>query len=199
MKINKLIIATAITFSTFSNADILGGSFGFDYLRNTDSNINNKSSASIYASFEHFVPIIPNFKIRYTNFDYTNSTKFVDAELNKTDLILYYEVFDNSLFSIDLGANFQYMDASYGFKDSKNWKPAVYGQALVSMSTPFEIFAEASIGKDNYDAQAGVSWVMDLIAADAKLKLGYRKQEYKKSNAFDHSSENVFLGLEFNF
>jgi outer membrane protein len=94
----------------------------------TNFSFDEQTNESFYVALEHPVPFLPNIKISRTILDtagvttletsfefdgelYSENTDLVtDFEMTGTDFILYYEILDNDLVSIDLGINGKYID-----------------------------------------------------------------------------------------
>jgi len=85
----------------------------------------------LFITFEHFVPIVPNFRIMATNLDYSGSgtanfqlngqtfsgNVTSEGSLDQTDILAYWEVLDNVV-SLDLGLNVKFLDISYSVASS---------------------------------------------------------------------------------
>jgi outer membrane protein len=133
----------ALTISTFTHADTVMGLFAggniwhgspngsFEAGDNIDVddflNLEEKTSASVFAALEHPIPFLPNIKLSMTDYadetslvfsqtksfngvNYTaGSTVNTKVDLNFTDFTFYYEVLDNWL-SLDLGLTVRQLD-----------------------------------------------------------------------------------------
>jgi len=83
----------------------------------------DETFTSYYAALEHPVPLVPNIKLKYPELELNGDTTLDEtfsfggsdyvvgtqvgtvSDLSHIDYILYYEIFDNDLVSIDLGVN----------------------------------------------------------------------------------------------
>ncbi len=103
MKKVMLSVAAAVALASAvpAQADtLLGVKVGADaWFANAkiDGNKSDDTSGSYYASIEHFIPLVPNFMVRYNNIDTGN------VAFEQSDLTAYYEILDNDLVALDLG------------------------------------------------------------------------------------------------
>ena len=82
-------------------------------------NYDSSSQGSIWVAVEHPIPLVPNVKIRQNSLDADGSADVTDfnfggtsytgnvttnTDLSNTDFVLYYEILDNDIVSLDLGA-----------------------------------------------------------------------------------------------
>lgn len=211
---------------------------GFAHTQQFQSlNFSDKTQASYYVALEHPIPILPNIRIQHTpldangvttlssNLSLNNNTFQAGSSINNqvdltsTDYILYYEILDNSLISLDLGLNAKYIkgsvlvsDVTTGIAAGQNaseFVPTVYAAATIGLPlTGLEVFASGSyISYDDnrvYDAQAGIAYaVIDNIAVDLRLKAGYRAVNLKLDDIdnlyTDIDFSGAFVGLELHF
>lgn len=199
--------AMAMTAAIPAQADtLLGLKVGADaWFANAkvDGHKSDDTSASYYASFEHFIPLVPNFMVRYNNIDAGN------VAFEQSDFTAYYEILDNDLVSLDLGLT---MTKFGGVKiqndDSfSDWQPTLYGSAEIGIpATPLTVFTQLNAGNVDgtrlFDGQAGVKYTIGLVAADLNLRGGYRMMDYdfdKAKNAGDVDLNGWFAGVEVDF
>ena len=146
-------------------------------------NFADKTQQSFYLALEHPVPLLPNVRIQHNpleadgvsninaGFSFAGAT-FVDAtqvrnqvDLTSTDYVLYYEILDNDLISIDFGINGKYIDglvaveevAADGMsaaQDVSQWLPMLYTSAAVGLPlTGLQVFANGrQISRQRRDA-----------------------------------------------
>ena len=208
MKKVVLSVAAAMTLAAAlpAQADtLLGIKVGADAWFTNARVDNHKSddvSQSYYASFEHFIPLVPNVMVRY------NNVNTGDVEFGQSDFTAYYEILDNDLVSLDLGVTMTKFGAvSIHQGDSFNdWQPTIYGSAELGIpATPLTVFAQANAGKYDgtrlFDGQAGVKYTLGLALADLNLRAGYRMMDYdfKKSTTGDVELNGWFAGVEVDF
>tara|TARA_R110001583_G_scaffold59777_3_gene177651 strand:- start:1100 stop:1711 length:612 start_codon:yes stop_codon:yes gene_type:complete len=203
MKKQILAAAVAATLSMPVMADFLGVYAGLDYATNEttfngDSDKTNNISG--YVAFEHFIPLIPNVKIKYTNL--TNHHFDEDNSSTKNG-ILYYEILDNDLVEIDLGA--AYTDAE-GFNQSASIVQA-YGAAKVhvpgvSMHAFAEVIAGSVTSDDVLSGEIGLAYTFnpDSSLLNVAVRTGYRVQELdlKHTNS-TQEVDGLFAGVEVHF
>lgn len=237
-----IIVALAALTTTAVKADTIGLYLGGHVWSNqvtgilgesgnqVDVNLQDEKQGSYFIAVEHPLPLIPNFKLGHTSLktngnttltsdiEFGNETFTTSSDINAdfnvsyTDYTLYYEFFDNGLFSFDLGITGRDFDGDVKFMTNASQTPAISGTVttdeIIPMlyvsthlgipSTPLNVFAEGnflSVGDHAlYDYQVGVSYeVLDNIAVDFNLTLGYRAVELKLDDL-----NGLYSDLEFN-
>ena len=203
----KLLFAITIStiFSTFAMADSLGLYVGGDYHYNDstygDKNTKDNGNISGYLAFEHFIPLIPNAKLRYI--DLKNKD---DQESSALNAILYYNIFDNGLFKIDLGLDYTRVE-DY-LQTSAALAQAYAGAKIYVPATGIFAFSEiigGSVTKDEaLDGNAGLGYTFnpDSLLINFSLRAGYRYQTItidKDKNKKDQENKGPFAGLEVHF
>lgn len=202
-----------------------------------DFSFDDESNTALYIAFEHPVPFVPNVKINRTSLDNTGSTVLTtnftfdgqlytansevnsDVEIDATDFILYYELFDNDVVSFDLGVNAKYIDGTLGVVDSaSNTAGSVEFSGVIPMAyskvqlglpfTGLSAYFEGSyLSFDDHevsDYQAAVQYsFIESIAIDMTLQLGYRNVTVDIEDLddvyADMEFDGVFAGLELHF
>ncbi len=245
MKIKQLICFLALTTPVIANADSLsvvvgGGAWnaaphgGFNKTNDPDGvSVNNdlfwdtEAQGYFFATFEHFVPLVPNVKLAYTKTDQSgeglaaftfdgisyNGNVKNNVSIEIIDLIAYYELLDNVV-SIDLGVDIRNINA-----DTKISETGTTTQSSDSFNQTFPmlyVLVGASpwpgltfSGEISYVTYSG-SDVSDLIAKVAYttdyfvgFEAGYRKQSYNfddvSSSDSDLSFDGVFAGAYVKF
>ena len=217
------------------------GSFGQTENGLTSSatfNYDKESQNSFYLAIEHPVPLIPNIKVKRntmeTKGDTTLTGTFVfgdeafsttsqlttNVDLSNTDFILYYEILDNDLVTLDIGINAKKVegvldvvnkdDVTQSANESfTGYVPMLYGNVEVGLPfTGLGLFAEGSLlsvgGHSLYDYEAGIGYTfIDNLAVDLTLQLGYRSIKLELDGLDDINSnldfDGVFVGLEVHF
>ena len=203
----------------------------------TDFTFEDKTNGSFYVALEHPVPIIPNIKISRTMLDTTGITTLATSfefndilydattnlntefEMTATDFILYYEILDNDLVSIDVGINGKYVDGTILVSEatgnrmtSEDFSGVIpMGYAKIELGLPFTglgLYAEGSFLSidDNTasDFQAAVTYsFVETLALDMTLQAGYRAMTIELEDVDNLYSNlefsGVFVGLEFDF
>ncbi|WP_166109629.1 TIGR04219 family outer membrane beta-barrel protein [Pseudoalteromonas sp. Z9A5] len=215
----------------------------FSYKNNApqDFDFEDETFVSYYAALEHPVPLVPNIKLKYTElelngdavigetFSFNGSTFDTNRKVNTVsdlshiDYILYYEIFDNDLISIDLGLNAKQFDGEITVKyddderdvsqvETKNFSgfvPLAYGRAEAGLPfTGLSVFFEGSfLAIDDskvQDYQVGVAWeLIDNLAVDVAVKAGYRSMVLELDDVDDVTTDidasGPFVGLQVHF
>lgn len=201
-------------------------------------NFSDKTQTSYYVALEHPLPLIPNIRLQHnelessgltslnTDFSFGGANFAADTQLqNQTDLtntdyVLYYEILDNDLVSLDLGINGKYLNGTVAVAEpgangmvaserASQLIPMVYASAIVGLPlTGLDVFTQGSYvsldGNRIYDVQAGVAYaVLDNLAVNMRLKLGYRAMNLRLDdidNVYaDLDFKGVFAGIELHF
>ncbi|WP_160063821.1 TIGR04219 family outer membrane beta-barrel protein [Psychromonas sp. L1A2] len=203
MKKQVLAAAIAATMSMPAMADFLGVYAGLDYSTNEttlDNDSDRSNNISGYVAFEHFIPLIPNIKIKYN--DLTNH-HFDEDNSSTTNGILYYEILDNGLVELDLGA--VYTDAE-GYNESASIVQA-YGAAKVhvpgvSMHAFAEVIGGSVTDDDALSAEIGLAYTFnpDSSLLNIAVRTGYRVQELDLDHTANKQEiDGLFAGVEVHF
>jgi len=203
-----------------------------------DFNFADKTQSSFYLAFEHPVPLVPNIRIQRNeltssgatqldvNFSFAGEQFAQGSQINNhidltsTDYVLYYEVLDNDLISIDLGVSAKHLDGTVAINDQgasdvmatediSTLVPMLYSSVHIGLPlTGLDLFAQGSFvsydGSRLYDMQAGIAYTLiDNIAVDLRLKTGYRAVNLQLENIDDVYADldfsGVFAGIELHF
>ncbi|MDN3484952.1 TIGR04219 family outer membrane beta-barrel protein [Pseudoalteromonas sp. APC 3224] len=216
---------------------------GFSDNNNALQNFNfeDETFVSYYAALEHPVPLVPNLKLKYTELEVNGATQLEDTftfngtdyvvgtdvnsvtDLSHIDYILYYEIFDNDLISIDLGINAKQFDGEVvvtgtsqqggaNFTEIEEFSgvvPLAYGRFEAGL--PFSglsVFAEGSfLAIDDSkvrDYQMGIAWeLIDNLAVDVAVKAGYRSMVLELDDVDDINTDidasGPFAGIQVHF
>jgi len=216
------------------------GSFSDNNNALQNFNFEDETFVSYYAALEHPVPLVPNLKLKYTELELNGSTVLEDTfsfngtdyivgtdvnsvtDLSHIDYILYYEIFDNDLISIDLGLNAKQFDGeitvSYDSDEVftqtetvnfSGFVPLAYGRFEAGL--PFSglsVFAEGSfLAIDDskvQDYQMGIAWeFIDNLAVDVAVKAGYRSMVLELDDVDDINTDidasGPFAGIQVHF
>ncbi|MBQ4832934.1 TIGR04219 family outer membrane beta-barrel protein [Pseudoalteromonas sp. MMG010] len=217
------------------------GSFSDGNNAQQDFNFEDETFISYYAAFEHPVPLIPNIKLKYTELELNGSTTLDSSfsfngedyvtqtdvssmtDFSHIDYILYYEIFDNDLVSIDLGLNAKQFDGEITVTGTSQqngsshtetvefsgFVPLAYGRAEVGLPfTGLSVFFEGSLlaidDSKLQDYQAGIAWeLIDNLAVDVAIKAGYRSMTLELDD-IDDINTNIdmsgpFAGVQVHF
>ncbi|WP_429127311.1 TIGR04219 family outer membrane beta-barrel protein [Aeromonas veronii] len=152
-----------------------------------------------YLQLEHGIIFLPNAKFEIS--DFSTSGGAFKNELTAYDLNLYYRLFNNDLFKIDLGLTGRYYDGeltSYGRKGyDKDTVMAYAGSELYIPNTGFAFFGDLRTHDvDNYDYRLGASYKFSNMPV--KLRAGWREANVDFDNV-DQRIDGWFMGGEFTF
>lgn len=216
------------------------GQFSYKGNAPQDFNFEDETFISYYAALEHPVPLVPNLKLKYTELELNGSATLTDtfsfngsdyavgrkvdtlSDLTHIDYILYYEIFDNDLISIDLGLNAKQFDGEITVSydrdedliqtetvDLSGFVPLAYGRAEAGLPfTGLSVFFEGSfLAIDDskvQDYQVGVAWeLIDNLAVDVAVKAGYRSMTLELDDVDDINTDidasGPFAGIQVHF
>lgn len=204
----------------------------------TDFDFEKDTNSNLYVALEHPVPLLPNIKIRRQTLNssaetslssdfifagqaYSQGTRLgMDGDIDSTDYVLYYEIFDNDLISLDLGLNARDLDGQINVRDTNDASlsssqpfsgiiPLLYSR--VQIGTPVGGLGFAAEGSflaiddsSLYDYQAAVTYQwLDNLAVDMTFQLGYRVLRLELDDVDDLYTDmefkGPFAGLEVHF
>lgn len=197
----------------------------------------DKTQTSFYVALEHPIPLLPNIRLQHNkleasgvttldaNFSFADSGFLAGSQVNNqvdltnTDYVLYYEILDNDLVSLDFGVNGKYIKGSVGVSQTagnlagvqnvSQIIPMLYTSANVGLPlTGLDLFAQGSFvsysGSRLYDVQAGIGYaLLDNLAVNMRLKAGYRAVNLRLDDIDDLYADldftGIFVGVEFHF
>ncbi|QUN05408.1 TIGR04219 family outer membrane beta-barrel protein [Shewanella yunxiaonensis] len=224
--------ATVLGFKVggdFWNADA-SGTFAEKGQAQQEFGYDSSSRYSLWLNLEHPIPFLPNLKIRENHLEEDGSLSAdsmsfsgltfngdtnANIDLGNTDFIGYYELLDNDILSLDVGAAYKKFDGSFRvYQASKSTtieltKGVFMGYANAEVGVPGTgLFAYADVlaGIDEssvYDYQVGLGWQFDGVALDTRIHAGYRNFKFDVDD-FDGVTANmkfdgVFAGVELVF
>jgi outer membrane protein len=237
-------MAAAMATPSLSHADTLIGLYiGSDYWKtsttgslssstsDSSTSFDSNKPAASYIAFEHPVPLIPNIMLRNTSLDLqgdsiaginvyggSNLTS-ASANIDQTDAVMYYELLDNGLVSLDLGLNLRKIDGDFSVYSSSNilveetsfsgYIPMLYaagefGLPMTGLSV-YGDFNALSVGDHSLrDYQAGVAYqFIDNAIVDMSARVGFRKLTIDLQDldgiSSDISVDGVTAGLRVHF
>ena len=248
--LNWVVLIAAIPFASAQADTVLGvyaGAQGWNMATDggfaNDNNIqpfsfDDETQGAFYVAVEHPIPLFPNIKVRRTSLDtqgdvnLTQSFNFGDQlftadtnvlteiDVTHTDIILYYEFFDNNLFSFDFGLNGKYVEGDLitqdlgettrlAAEDFSGIVPLLYSRVQIGVpSTGWGAYAEGSYLAidDNtlYDYQVAVTYaIVESLAIDVGIEFGYRSLRLELDDVDDITTDldfdGVFAGIEIHF
>lgn len=201
-------------------------------------NFEDDSQTSMYLAIEHPIPLLPNIKVvrnqletsgsgtvvgtfEFGGIDFTTTAGLqTDVDLSNTDYILYYEILDNDLVTVDIGINAKHIDGSLNVVSDEDppqsanetfdgFVPMLYGNVEIGLPfTGLGVFAEGSflsVGDHSlHDYELGIGYTfIDNLAVDLTVQLGYRSVKLELNDIDDISTnlefDGMFIGLEAHF
>ncbi|QLE86906.1 TIGR04219 family outer membrane beta-barrel protein [Shewanella sp. Scap07] len=205
------------------------GTFAENGQPQQDFNYSSDSQGSVWVAVEHGIPILPNFKLRENRLDASGRASLgesvmnfdgqefggdisTNTDLSNTDFVLYYELLDNDMVALDLGAAYKKMHGSYRVnqldqngigvryaeKDLSTGIVMAYADAQVGIpGLGLYGFADVMIGVDEssvYDYSLGLGWQFDGTGFDTKVRVGYRDFKFDVSDFDGVTANNQFKG-----
>lgn len=207
-KICTAVIASAICMPSMAMLD-LDVYTGIDY-RTTDTKQSNSgmnqdlkdtNNLSAYLAIEHFIPMLPNAKIKYSDLS-TETSAGSTTDGSAANAILYYQLFDNDLFEFDFGLAYTRLESDFD-NISANLGQA-YGAAKLQIpGTGIHAFAElisGSLSSDSAtDAELGLAYTFNPDSIlNVAVRTGYRYQD-ADINDFERENKGLFAGLALHF
>lgn len=200
--------ATIAVLSAPVSADVLGAKVGIDYFY-SDLDVNGVSLSEqadnyrAYAAFEHFVPLLPNALLEYSTHG-TDGAGF--EQLSATG---YYELLDNGLVALDVGAGVsRYSNITLVNDTSSETTPYAYIASEVMLPiSHFSLFADAKLfglrDVEGEDVALGLRW-STAMPIDVGLRLGYSWSDITFDQATggrdaDIASEGWLMGVDVRF
>jgi len=201
------ILASAICMPSMAMLD-LDVYTGIDYrttdTKQSDSGINqdmkDTNNLSGYLAIEHFIPMIPNAKLKYSDLTTESSADSTTIDGSAANAILYYQLFDNDLFEFDLGLAYTRLESDL---DNKNLGQAYAAAKLQIPGSGIHTFAElisGSLSSDKAtDAELGLAYTFNPDSIlNIAVRAGYRYQD-AQINEFKRENKGLFAGLELHF
>ena len=206
MKKQICAVALAAAFSMPATADFIGVYAGIDYHTTSteaggDDSFEDSENFSGYVAFEHFIPLIPNAKIKYSELDTESAPLSTELSSSLASAIAYYELFDNGLFEFDLGLAVTQINPAIGrttelaqaYAAAKTYVPGMnmYGFA--------EVLAGSVTDDEATDVEFGLGYTFnpESLIPSLTVRAGYRYQEMVTN--ITQENKGVFAGLELHF
>ena len=236
MKLKPLLCLIALTTPMVANADFLsvsvgGGTWsetptGNIQKTNDPANVDlerdffweKESQGYFFASFEHFVPLVPNVKIVGTKMDHAGSGNVTipfifdgntftgnvsnTFSIETKDLVAYYEVLDN-IVSLDIGLNIRDLSIDYTISSASvtvtdsvsKTVPMLYAMVGASPLPDLIFSAEMSYigfsGSNMTDVIAKVAYTTSFFLG---IEAGYRSHSYKLDDVSSTDAKLDFSG-----
>jgi outer membrane protein len=207
MKKNACAALMASAICMPAMADFVGVYAGVDYRSTSSSSdmseeLKDTNNVSGYLAFEHFIPLVPNAKVKYSDLSSDTNIDSNTLSSSAANAILYYQLLDNSIFELDLGLAYSRFENDY--EDLSADLGQLYSAAKVHVpGTSLHAFAEViggSTTSDDYtDAEMGLAYTFNPDSPlNVAVRAGYRYQEAKVNN-YEQENKGVFAGLEVHF
>lgn len=209
MKTSNLILSfiSSMLFSASSFAlPLLDIEINADVLQSKTKINSDSSNDRLYGGhvkLEHALPLIPN--VRGDMRQFSDSS----VDIKRADLTLYYQVLDNSLLSLDVGAGATRFELKDG-DDGNEHSPHVYLAAEAGL--PFvnwSVFADSRYLKyndnDGMDISVGVKWKQDSLTSliGYGVSAGYRVQDHTfegvRGGDLNVKNSGLFSSFEIHF
>jgi len=239
-----LTVLSSVSFASLCQADtLLGVYIGSDYWKTSTSgslsslssdssnNFSANKPATSYIALEHPIPLLPNIMLRNASLELKgNSVAGINvyggsnltaatANIDQTDAVMYYELLDNGLVSLDLGVNIRKVDGDYSVFSSTNilveetrfsgYIPMLYAAGEIGIpATGLSVYGDfntLSVGDHSLrDYQAGVAYqFIDIPFIDVCASVGFRKLSIELEDLdginSDISVDGVTAGLRVHF
>lgn len=201
------ILAGAMCMPAMAMVDIYTG---IDY-RTTETSqsymgqenaLKETNNLSGYLTLEHFIPLVPNAKLKYSDLSTKTDTDSTKIDGSATNAILYYQLFNNDLFEFDFGLAYTHLDSD--FQNMSSDLGQAYGAAKFFVpATGINAFAEVIAGtvtsdKAN-DIELGLAYTFNPDAMlNIAVRAGYRFQD-ATVNDVEQENKGLFAGIELHF
>lgn len=201
-------------------------------------NFDSQTQGSYFIALEHPIPVLPNIRLAHNQLEAdgitlvngqfsfggesfaVNTTVANSVDLTNTDIVLYYEILDNSVIELDFGITAKHINGSatvvdqaqnglQGEESVSQWLPMAYVSSKIGLPlTGLDLFAQGSyLGWSDsrmYDVQAGIGYeIVDSLAVDIRLKVGYRAVNLRLDDLDNLYSnldfKGIFAGIELHF
>ena len=215
-----LLLLILFTFTAKASDDLLHFSLGASAssgstdgsVNSLERNFDDNLKYSLYFSFEHFIPLVPNVKVRYNMND--NESDSHDIELHNASLYLYYELLHNDLLELDLGVGYRYytglLDEIDTVLNEHISNGAFVGYSHVVFYIPqTALFAYGDItltaDSSDYinDLEIGLGYRFDLPIFDVDLTTGFRSHTFDVKDfgrvSADLDEKFIVIGAEIHF
>lgn len=204
-QIATAIIAGVICMPSMALVDVYTG---IDYRTTTSSqsysginqDLKDTNNLSGYLAIEHFVPMLPNAKLKYS--DLSTESRLTSTDASSSNAVLYYQLFDNNLFEFDLGLAYTRVDTD--FNNLTSDLAQGYGSAkLFVPGTGIHAFTEiiaGSVSDDKAtDVELGLAYTFNPDSMiDIAVRAGYRFQD-ATIGEFEQENKGLFAGLALHF
>jgi outer membrane protein len=176
-----------------------------------------ESRGYVTASFEHFVPLLPNIRVNIMSLDNSGNgnssftfhgdtyTGVIDNKMTveQSDLLLYWELLDN-IVSLDFGIDARALNIDYSIRDNNGHSisdtasqvvPMLYLMVGASPWFGIQLSAEAyyisAAGNELSDYSAKISYTTDYLVG---FEAGYRSEKIVLDDVDNFFANMTFKG-----
>lgn len=179
--------------------------------------LSSNTEGYMFFALEHPVPLVPNLKyvstklshsgsgtVKTTFGSYTAGTNVTTTfKLDQTDAILYYEILDNDLVSLDVGVNLKMIDGQATVDADvapfSATVPMLYAAAEIGLPSGFALAGEISTIGVFSDISAKVTYTTDFMLG---VEAGIRTQKVDvdaDSVVANITFSGIFAGVFYKF
>lgn len=171
---------------------------GDGHVQRQSADYDHNYNWSGYLQLEHGIILLPNAKFEVT--DLSTSGGAFDNELTAYDLSLYYRLFNNPLFQIDLGLTGRRYDGDFNTTHSSYSDEVLMAYAGTEVRLPgtgASLFGDARVhDSDHYDYRLGGAYQFSSVPV--KVRAGWRDAQVDVKKV-DQGVDGWFVGAEFSF
>ena len=194
MAMLDLDLYTGIDYRTTTTSHYYSGS------DNTD--LKDTNNLSGYLAIEHFIPLLPNAKLKYSDLSTKTTGDSNSTEGSASNAILYYQLFDNGLFEFDLGLAYTRVETDFQNLTSDLAQAYVAAKLFVP-GTGIHAFTEVVTGSVTNDkatdAEFGLAYTFNPDSiVNLAVRTGYRFQD-ATIGEFEQENKGLFAGLALHF
>ncbi|MBE0508476.1 MAG: TIGR04219 family outer membrane beta-barrel protein [Marinospirillum sp.] len=184
-------ITAGVNLWDVSPSGYIQGKEGEDRLDVKDQlGLSGESSNQLFVQFDHFIPVIPNFRVSQTSLEFSGNTnktvKFLgetysgstntSVDLSHTDVTAYYRFLDGVTsfiplvdLRVELGATLRMFDGSFAFEGTGAeprsvdlTAPLPMGYLAGRVGVPFGLSAGASVNTISYSGSSLTDLTFDV-------------------------------------
>lgn len=171
-----------------------------------DLKLKAENNLYAWAFFQHPVPFVPNVRLEYLALNHSSDDTKAEIKISELDGILYYNVFDILMTSVDLGVDVKNIQADFGNKNESATIGLLFGRARLE---PGDFGLELMLKATNYgetkgyDARIKADYTLSIIPIiHPALEVGYRfhKIQYEIGSSLNKAEyTGVYGGLMLRF
>ena len=209
-----------------NTGDLQSGSEPVDVEK--DLGLDTETLVQAYVAFDHFIPLIPNVRVQYSDLGYEGSGELnsrfdgvnfdgavaTDVDISQIDLIAYWRLLDNVL-NLDLGLQVAKFDGDIGINQAEQSPnasttsidetiPMAYVSAgvdlpFIDLSLTGSLSTGSNTDSDATDLKISLNYEIDVIGAE----LGWRRLELELDDVSNVDADielsGPYLGVSIHF